>query len=46
MLVVSTNTHHGFRQQPPWADRAEFMARRQFAHRAHTFLEETGPCHS
>ena len=28
MLVVSTKTRHGFRQQPPWADRAEAMARR------------------
>ena len=46
MLVVSTKTRHGFRQQPPWADRAEFIARRQFAHRAHTFLEETGSCYS
>jgi hypothetical protein len=44
MLVVSMKTRHGFRQQPPWADRARFMARRRFAHRAHTFVEETGPC--
>ena len=32
MLVVSTKTRQGFRQQSLWADRAEFVARRQFAH--------------